>query len=673
MKRDTCEKIVRKLGVGWLFEETKPPKGNTFFGNLGDRNEGLVDINVYRSSGVSYIVVPSKRKYSKIGSGYLNIGLYLNLPNGSNTGLTHTILSIDRVLQFYERGGVLYFTLQGPNELFTLTSESLNIDVCSGDTLYVRLYRDALETGHVMGLEIYGVGSVELPIPMLDLTSENRLVIGGMDFAGSVGEHAAPDSMFSGLYLYRGAFSREDTIDYWLRGLVPSGTHLFLRLDEGSDNITYDCSGNEADGWIENFEPLCRGVHERFFSWQNMYGYSTGAYEKSYDPELPISDDILIPALLTSPVGVYGRPLEHVGRANISVTLERMRCLSANGTTYARLLNPQPFMFRPGQDVFTVLFVVTLKEDSGGTILSVGNRYEITVSSEYIGITLGGVQTPVEVGYGEFVCLLEVGTQEASLWVNGQQHPVALGTTYGSGGFVDIMNSLGEDILHDTNLIFLGVVGGYLFTDGREEWFTNRTWSVRLAAAYYFGTNVSRIFDVSGSGNHFELADYEESVWSGRQSVMPYLLKGFSEVHLNRQNMLNPAIVPFTNDRRRIDVTLFPEQVVVDYESNGGLPVFDGYINMNPEGKTLGFWSQFWNKLNTEVWVNLNNTYMQDDPYLWNIQELNMDYLALCLSPDAYNYVFTGNRSGRYGIMVEVVDTILLNMGNNIVPKPMNI
>jgi hypothetical protein len=660
---NSCEQIVRQEGVGWLFEKSVPPKGALLRGALGVRDEGLQDIHVYRSTGLSAIVVPNNDSFAKIGAGSVTIGLFLNLPEGSDNGDSHNLIDVANVLNFYEQGGDLIFRVkESGNDWVVLSTAGSGVNYCDGKTRYVKLYRDAHNQENKLGLKIYGGAEYERDLDTgFSLSFDSDLVIGAQDEGNGYGYAAATGTLMSGFYMVRDILTKGDDINFWLRGVPLVGTELFLKLDENYSAVVLDCSGYENHGTIVMYEDSCRGVHTNFFSWQNYYGYSADG-------------DFLIPSMMVSTTkDIRGQELDFPGRVRMGVKVEDIACFQAEGLVWGRIQNPKRLHLRPGQDEFSIYGIFEKTEESSGVIMSVGTRYRLEWSGTGdLRITLGGTSTDVPVADGDHTYLINVGTAQANVWIDGLLvESIPVGTVYGGGGNGDFMGVDGGSILTGGSVTFLGVREGYMSVEEIDYWFTYVKPDGEFRVAYYFYSNTNWVFDISGYVNHMELYNYDKRVWQGRQSIMPYLMGGFTEVYRDRQDLLNPVVIPFDMFGQKIVWDIYgPGQVEIEYYDKGGLLVFDAYVNFNPENKVLGFWSEFWNKSKVDYWVNLDGRFYTEDVYKWNIQELNMDYFIQSLNDEAFNFVFSGSRSGDFGFTVEVVDLVLFNTENNIIYKP---
>lgn len=662
---NSCEEIVRQEGVGWLFEKTVPRKGSLFFDALGVREEGLQDIHVYRSNGLSSIVVPNSDSFSQIGSGSVSIGVFVNLPTGSDTGVTHHIFDVSRKLRLYELNGVLYFRVWKEDMSYeTVSTGESGINFCNNKTYYVKAYRNAHDEQNKIGLYVYGHGTYEKGVESgINLSFNTDLVIGARDDDNSYGYHLDVNSYLSGFYIARDILTQSNDSDYWLSGIPLVGSSLFLKLDENKSNVVLDCSGYGNHAVIDSFDDSCRAVHTNFFSWQNVYGYSTG-----------IDPAFLVPSLMISTEkDVYGDPLGYSGRVKLPVRIEDITCFRANGVCWGRMINPQRLHLRPGQDEFCIQGIFELSELSEGTLLAVGDRYRLDiVNTGFLRVHLGGQITDIELGYGLANVLLNIGKTGCDVWVNGSiVNTISVGSVYSSGGNADFLGVNGGSVLYECDVTFIGVRPALFDEESINNWFTYVHLEGSYSVAYYFYSNTEWVFDLSGYVNHLELLDYDVSVWTGKQSVMPLLVEGFTEVYPDRENLLNPVVIPFNLNGEKITWNVYGSgQVEIEYHENGGLPVFDAYVNFNPYNKVLGFWSQFWNKSNIEYWVNLDGRFYTEDVFRWNIQELNMDYLLQSLNPESYNFCFVGSITGDFGFTVEVIDLILFNIENNIIYKP---
>lgn len=668
---NSCEEIVRSEGVGWLFEKTVPPKGSLMLGALGTRDEGVQDIHVYRSNGASYIRVFNGDSFSDFGEGSLSIGFLINLPTGSDNGQKHIVLDVERKLQVYEQGGSLFFQIRGESEgLFSVSTSGLGVNLCDSKTHYVRVYRDSRQTQSFIGICLYDVGTIEVPVPNIDLSFTVDLYVGGL----LSGNGLVSGSYLSGLYIYKGVSSHEEDMYFWLDGVVPTGVVLFMKLDEGSGVFAFDCSGYMNTGVIGGYSDFCRGVHTNFFSWQNMFGYSTGGYASGKDPFLFIDDNVLVPSLVNgNEVDIFGNVLEFGGRVRMCARLEDITCFKANGVTWGRVLNPSPLHLRPGQDEFTILAVFDKTEQSAGVLLSVGDRYRLEYSEtgEFV-LSIGGVQSSFSLTMGQHICEFSIGVSSCGVWVDGELiGTTEVGGVFSGGGFVDLMSANGVSILNGVSLTFVGIREGVFTSEERTSWFSGLSLVGVFRAAYYFYSFTQTVFDISGLGNHVALFDYDVNVWEGKQSVMPYLLGGFTEIYPNRGDMLSPVVIPFDMSGKKIFWNLYgTSQVEVDYDPSGGALIFDAYVNFNPFDKELGFWTQFWNKDNEVFWKSLNTRFLGSNPFKWNLQELTMEYLVRSLHESAYNFVFSGSNTGSFGFTTELVDLVLMNTGNNIDYKP---
>ena len=112
------------------------------------------------------------------------------------------------------------------------------------------------------------------------------------------------------------------------------------------------------------------------------------------------------------------------------------------------------------------------------------------------------------------------------------------------------------------------------------------------------------------------------------------------------------------------------DQFNVVHENTGGLNMFDCYVNMNPYDVDLGFLTRFWDKNSSDIWAFLNGEYIRANPFLWHVNELTQTAIELSLNRNFWNYAFSGSRFKQPdGIVVEIVDLMLLNLGNNIKEK----
>jgi len=605
------------------------------------------------------------------------MGLLLNLPNGSNSGQTHTIIDIYRVVRLYERNGHLYFQIRDENGLVIVSTEGSGLNFCSGLTYYVKVYRNSDSTQHKIGIEVFDKCNYEINFSTIDLTFDTELVLGAQDVDNGYASNLVHNSYLSGFFLVRGLLTKDDDIAYWLRGEPLVGTQVFLRLDENAGIVILDSSGFGNTGYIDGYSSECRGVHDRFFSWQNFYGFSTGAHVKTLLPLLDLDDNALVPSLMRSKkTDIYGNDLEYAGRIRMAARIEDIATLKADGVVWGRVSNPQKLQLRPGQDKFSIVGVFERTDISTGVIMSVGDRYRIEFSGTgKLTVSLGGQISDVSVPIGVSVYMLNVGLTTCEVWVNNVLlATLPVGSVYSGGGYADFLSVGGGSVLNDGVVAFLGVREGTMTESERNTWFEHLKLEGTYRAAYYFYSFINKIFDVSGYLNHMDLIDYSDTVWSGRQSVMPYLVGGFTELYSDRENLLNPIVVPFDKNGTKISWNVYGSgQVEIEYEDKGGLLLFDAYINFNPYGKVLGFWTRFWDKTKPEFWGALDARFLDPNPLKWNIQELTMDYLVQSLNPISYNYVFSGGRTGHFGFTVELVDLVLLNLGNNIINKPIPI
>lgn len=668
MIENSCYQIIEERGVGWLFERTKPLTGMLLRDNMGIRNEGLQDLHAYAANGTSAIFVPYNNNYAFVDDGSFVFGAFIALPKGTS-GSHHTLFYMDLVFSVMELNGEIIFEVSNSDGTYTQITTTGFPDLCDGNMRLYFFTRNAVK-GEIR-IDIFGQQyfTAETQKDYANATSD--FYIGARFTGNGVGFNAAKGTVFSGVIFIRGRLSDEEKYQYWKEGNPTHGCQVFLKLDDAVGQVCADSSVYGNNALILNYTSDCRITDNRVFSWQNTYGYSIGQYIidngttglKIGEFIYPIDPQQLIPAKLILDKSIDGGFLQYQGRVNINAHLTKLPTLISDGAVYGLALEPQKIQFRPGQDTCAFAFMY-----SGGTtagrLFEYGDKVIVDTLLGGLFIYIGGYDTTFAITNAMHSVVLNIGISEADVWVDGiKVDTFTIDNSYNQTEYLKLFNP--DEPLVGCTLAFLGI-RTYMTDAALESWFTIAEivageWQV----AYVAYSRTDMLFDVSGNYGNMQLYDVTDAVWLGRQSIFNYLAKGFSEIKQDANSDELPIMVPYTADGRVIKYIKQDYNYRVEHPNHGGLPIFDGYVNMNPSGKRIGVWATFWDKYNQDVWENLNSTFLTENPFDWNIQELVMSELLRALKPSAYNIVFSGSESDRNDITIELHDVIVLNTGNN--------
>jgi hypothetical protein len=407
-----------------------------------------------------------------------------------------------------------------------------------------------------------------------------------------------------------------------------------------------------------------------------MKGYSTGMFVSSeysinsviIDSEEKVIDtDALIPAKLGSTKDIFNKDLEFIGKARYNVQITDILTFKANGSTWGRMTNPSRVQFSPGMSTFSIWLCAEYVEGQNAVLLLCGNRYRIEFLNNYLRVTVGNEYADFEVDEGVGRYVFNIDTTTCTIYYEGEVlGSFTIGTVYSSGGNFDILADNEIVIADEICLVFIGILGRLTEEVEMLVWFQTSDIVTDFEGAYYFYTKANIIFDLTESGNHIELQNYDVTVWSGRQSVMAYLCEGFSEIFISRNYVEESIIVPYSLKKNKIQYNYYgADQFEIEYKATGGMLVFDAFIDMNPENLELGFWTVFWNKLSSTIWRNITSENLLSNTYKWHLKELNMTYIVQALYSEYYNFAFVGINQGKENFVTEIVDLVLLNLGNN--------
>jgi len=656
---NSCTELVTDLGIGWLFEKTIPTKSNVCRSALGNRDDGLVSVSVLESDGNTVIVIPSNDKCSISGKGSYTIGLFVKFPESSDSSSRRVLLDVPNVLKIIHEYGNIIFVVNVNGNSMVVGTEPSGINLCDGKTRLVLVSRNSYQNKSTLVLKVYGDINLkyEIDTDVHISPGYQHIVLMGEDVGNGFSYNIQKGTRVSGLFIYRGILTKDDELKYWNKGVPVSGTQLFCKLDEANGYTVFDSSGNGTNGTIQG-NPIWVS-DSNFHSWQNMFGYT-------------VLGSIRKPVIMCNPdIDIENNKPTYSGRCRLHTAIQNIQSLKADGSIWGRS-NPQNLNVRPGQDTFTVLLIVEKTGEQEGYVMCIGDRVTVRYFGGQLLISIGGNESTLQIQNGINAIELSVEQQRCEIYVNGVHDTYKQVSPYYTTGInFDILAKGGNEILNEGSIVYIALLEGLFSEEERSYWNKNGYTSKKTIIDYYMYSRTDVIFDLSGNLNHIGLFDVGEFSWSGKQSKCPRLLNGFTEIYPSRKDMLVPVVVPYDCNGKKIYHNEYGEhQVEVEYKGTGGILIFDAYINMNPDKLELGFWSTFWNKSNSNIWSTLSGQFRQDDPYMWNLQELTMDYLIRSMTEEHYNMVFSGSQEGAYGLTIELVDLVLLNLGNNMTYKP---
>lgn len=700
-----CREVVICDGLQWLFEKIQLNKESlTLKGSLGVRDSEQqplhcfqVDANIpageatHVNFGTLDLVNPER--------GLFSIGFYISLPVGSDDGTLHPLVAKGEAVGYsvYEKDGDLFFNLSdgvsGPSEVSTVGS---GINFADGETHLVFVDRDTRLTVPTLTIDIFEEFEKTVNTTDTLISNENNLYLcaKGPDL-GSVAT-AFPGTKISGFMYFRGkVLSLIDKQKYWKDGVLPSNAIIYTQLDEGAGNVAFDSSGLDNHGLIENFTVDSRSEILNTFSWQNQFGYSTGQFIIDEGTSqvsvlgnlINIEATALIPFENGRPLqDIFNNALEFSGRVRVNAKIVDILCWKGNGVSSANVQSPDVLEYIPGNDEFSVFWIAEQIEIEGGVIIAAGSspdfnyRYDYSLTENKITWNVGGVSGEVAVLEGMRKVVVNAGLTTQEIFVDGLSvgvFPIGSSVTTGFGvslfGDFDISNNV--DILTGGSAVLVGTRESLLSSDERSSFFADDTGIPPFVDGLWIPSSQGDvIFDLSKNGQHADVVGLIDSAWTGQQSVIPYLARGFTQLHRDLGLASDFIIIPYNVDGNKIPHNEFGSgQVDVEHISKEGHNRFDCYIDMNPDNLDIGFYSSFWNKNSSEIWDGLDPQFIRANPYLWHISELSQEYFKLVLNPTFFNFAFVGTKVDSNGFPIEIFDMLLINLGTSLQSRPVPI
>jgi len=694
-----CREIIQCDGLFWFLDAKQVNKESlTLREVLGGRDEGIQPLHCFQvddnlSASEATHVSFEGLDLANPERGLFTIGFYVNLPVGSDDGNVHPLVTKGETVGYsiHEKDGDLFFNLadgiSGPVEVSTVGS---GINFADGETHLVFVDRDTRLTVPQMTLDVFEEFEKSIDTTNSFISNDNNLYLGASGPDVGAVTTAFVGTKISGFMYFRGkVLTLDEKFNYWKNGILPTNAVLYAQLDEAFGEIVYDSSGLKNHGTIRNFTVDSRSEILNGFSFQNAFGYSTGQFVEDRGGEVFGSPNLIDPQSLIpfdngNPTkDIFGNDLEFSGRVRYNIKVVDIVCWKGNGSSSANVQNPDKLEYVPGSEEFSVFWVAEEIEIEGGVLIAAGTapdfnyRYDYNPSQNKITWNVGGVSGEVAVAEGMRKVVVNVGLTEQEIFVDGVSlgtFPIGSSVTPGFGvtlfGLFDLSGN--QEVLTGGSVVLIGTRGDKLSSSERIAFFADEMEIPDFVDGLWVPSSQgTTIFDVSKNNQHADVVNFLVNVWTGEQSVIPYLANGFSQIHQSLELSSDFIIVPYDVDGNKIPHNEFGfGQVVVEHVTKDGHNIYDCYIDMNPNNVNVGFVTTFWNKLSFDIWTGLDSEFIRSNPFLWHISELNQDYFKLALDEEFFNFAFAGRAVDSNGFPVEIFDFLMVNLGNNIQVRP---
>ena len=538
------------------------------------------------------------------GNGLFSMGLWVNLPVGSDDGTIHPLISKGETVGYkvYEKDGNIYFSLDdGVSAVEEVSTVGSGINFADGEAHLIFVERDSRLTVPQLRIHVYK------EFEKSENTTNTLITNSGFLYLGASGPNGAPDTnaflgtKLSSFTYFRGKIlSDDEKYEYWKHGVLPSNAIINAQLDEAYGAVIYDSSGYSNHGSISNYASGSRSVIKNGFSHQNQYGYSSGQYvinnggtHGSPNQIDPLSYIPYNSANLEQ--DIFGNALEFAGRVRYNVKVVDAVCWKGNGKSSANVSNISKLEYVPGTDAFSVFWVAEEIEAVGGVLISAGTapnynyRYSYHASQNKIEWSVGSVSGSVAVsaGWRKVVVTVETSGPTQEVWVDG----VSLGTTvvgttvtpgFVTTLFADYNVSGNQNILSDGSVAMIGTKTGVMSAEDRAAFFADDMVPPSDPDALWVPCSQgSTIFDLSKNMQHALVESLASTAWEGKQSITTYLANGFHKIYQFPKESSDFIIVPFDVDGKPIPHSEYGSlQVVAKHVSKDGHNLFDCYIDM---------------------------------------------------------------------------------------------
>lgn len=669
-----CVQIIRDNGVGWMLDGSLSLDSTVLYDKLGRRTGGLTDSVAWVKQPGVYINIPNTSYFNGIGAGSFSVGCNVMIPTGAGGSGRHVLFAKEGEWELFHEGGYIGFRVIGSTDAEVFSSSNGYAD---GKFHHVVAFRDSRYSQHVIGVWVYGGGSQTLNIsPSLELGTSGDV---------KVAETAYNGTILSGVFFARGNVVNQDAFDrYRLDGFVPFNKVIFYKLNEAAGEIVYDASGLQNHGVTVNYAEGTYVASNFVYDWSNLKGYSTGTHVVDHgvatvvvgEDVYPVDVDSHIPAHVTfGTQDVLGGLLEYYGRCSLKVEVKDILTFKGNGSTYGVMDNPDIVGWIPGTDSFTVmgLFRHVAGEEQG--IFLIGDsgqpRYYARTVSDRLEVGVGGSYSSAPISEGWVYFAVVVDATDVRVYVDGTLLlSFVAGSSFSPIDDSFVMTTNGSNVMTQelVCLLFLQGAQSESVVDAFAEGVIP---IVGVRSAYFPMSRWSTVFDVSGYGNHVQLTSYNQNVWQGRQSEIPYFIRGFSKVYLNINDV--PVYIPNTLAGEPQGYSVYGVgQIMTSIKYSEGMPVFDFTLDMNPDGLSLGFWTWFFDKSNSDVW-NISAggvSYDGVNRWHWKPSELKQAVIDDSLYANYRYFLFVGAVVNKYLQHDRLFDLVLLNLGSNSDPVP---
>lgn len=667
-----CRDILTNFGLSWILGKKSSPEQD----QLGTRDTGLVDTFCFMTDGVARIKIFNSTFFENFGIGNWSLGLLVNIPVGGDDLTVRYLATKDSAFELYLIEGRIGIAVYEKTTGDKISIETTGRNWADSKTRFISAYRisNALES-HII-LDIFGDTTYKIQLP-LDFEIGNTNDIYLLD-------NCWTQTKIGGVMIQTGL---EMTVDlqhkYLMNQKFPLNDVVTYTMNNFKGNIVYDSSGLQNHALVENYTDAVWVVDSTFLNWSNLLGYSTGQYVIDAGTDqvdiggilYPIDSESLVPIENERQYkDVLTTSAQYLGRARLNVRIEDILCYKGNGLTFGSGLTID---FEPGVDNFSILLIINKQISLGGTIFSLGDKINVRVNptTGNLEIDIAGQSDLYLLSDGWNKIVINIDSLNCNVQIEGvDKGSFSIGETWTSPDFrlfanisqADILTSSAALLLFNTELLSQQTIDAF-FSEGTQL-------PIIAASAFVPMSGTDILFDVSGKQNHVTLNSYLDTVWSGRQDVLPYFLKGFKRVYDINAGFNSSVIIPFSLRGSDIPYQLYENQANIRVLPKRGIPIFDAYINFNPEEKEVGFYSRFWNKSSSDIWESVDPQFqIAGKLWSWNLSELNQTGLELALFSDKKRFGFVGTLRDQNNISIEVYDILLLNTGNDIDEKNIKI
>lgn len=667
-----CLDILEKFSLSWVLNK-KNPEGDL----MGQRSEGLLDTYCFMTDGLARIKIFNSNYHEDFGHGNWSIGMLIQIPVGGNDATKRTLIGKNGCYTIYTENGNIGVVVQETTSGDTYGVVTSGKNYADGVTRFVAVTRLSTSNTSRLYLKIFGQEPtwVALPLDFEIKGTEPTYIL----------DNCVPGTKTNGVFIQTGLYLDIDSMyKYWLEYMFPLNDVVTYQLNNKKGNIVFDSGGLKQHGLIENYSDNVWVVDSTFLNWVNRWGYSDGqfALDKGVTQvevdgiQYPIDSDMIIPVEnARQMMDVLTGEVQYPQRVSLNVKIEDILCYKGNGVTYGiNLLNPD--LILDGEE-WTFLIVADKVQSFGGTLFSIGDKMEVSISTieNKLLLVLGGVSHEVSISQGWRKVAIKLAQTTFEVIIDNVSSYSSAYTLDGSSDVFRLFTKEDEtNVLNGSSLSLFHLSKGLMSPALLNDFFIDLEVPEESALAFIPMSQGDFIVDLSEGGRHITLLSYSDDVWSGRQSGIEHFWKGVKLVYNSDEGLNSPVYVPASLRGNEIPLKVYDKQITVDMKARSGVPLIDAFVNMNPEEKSVGFYSRFWDKTNNNVWTGLDPVYLLDDkPWSWNLFELNQLNIELKTKKEYKRYGFVGNRKDdKTGVPVEVYDLVTLNTGSDVVEQNIN-